>query len=140
MFMKKKLNALMLFCIFITCLLVGCSEESNRENKTYNFVGASKHWEVKYILNQDSDIHRQEEKGFLTYKGKDVKNLGTVKYKIEIQNGISNGTLTDTEGRIRVNSACGGCAFHNKETPIRVTVEWNDQKETFELEYQKPGS
>jgi hypothetical protein len=135
-FMKRQLNIAVLLFIFIAYLLVGCSEG----NKTYRYIGESKNWKGSYTLDYDSNANKEDGEGFLIYKGKDLNEVDRVQYEVKRTNGNTRGTGQLTEGKIFLGDGCKGCDNYDRKTPINVTIKWNGQRETFDMEYKKPGS
>ncbi|HEK9099938.1 hypothetical protein KFD70_09875 [Bacillus pfraonensis] len=123
--MKKFISVLSIMICFF--LLSGC-------DRTYSYVGESKHWKGKYIISQ-TDTNESGE-GTITYKGKNKEKVNEVKWKVGSNSGNQEGTGFIDRGTIQLKSSCSGCAVHDKEEAFLVTIEWDGKKETFEMAYK----
>ncbi len=119
---------IMLFSVMI-CFwtLSGC-------DRTYSYVGESKHWKGKYIISQTDTSESGE--GTIIYKGKDREKINDVKWRVEDNSSKQEGTGFIERGTIQLKSSCSGCAVHDKEEVFLVTIEWDGKKESFEMRYK----
>jgi len=98
-----------------------------------NFSGESDHWSAKLKVSQTDD--RQEEDFTLHYLGDDTESVGEFSYVVESVGSFSgNGATLNENGVLTSGGSCGGCAFTSEHTEIIVTIEWNGETETFQLE------
>ena len=97
------------------------------------FSGEGEHWSAKLIVSQTDK--RQEEDFTLHYLGDDTESVGEFSYVVESVGSFSgNGATLNESGVLTSGGSCGGCAFTSEHTEIIVTIEWNGQTETFQLE------
>ncbi len=101
--------------------------------KDFSFSGESEHWQADLTVNQSSDFEKQD--FVLEYKGEDIDSVGEIAYTVEGVGGFGrtgvtleeNGVIRDSEEASPTN------AKMSEDTKVEVTVEWNDQEETFTL-------
>lgn len=69
------------------------------------------------------------------YKGQDVSEVGPIDYSITRPHGSGKGTgaTLDSKGIVRLGGSGGNGALNNAKDIYTFTIEWKDQKETFEL-------
>ncbi|RDY69107.1 hypothetical protein DXT76_16765 [Halobacillus trueperi] len=123
--MDRKITVVLLSLLL---LLAACSTQ------TFNFSGESENWSADLKVNQTSDDYETQEL-VLKYKGDDVNDVGPVAYNVDSKgsfgrSGVTlkeNGTITDSDTANPTNAKV------SEHTEVEVTVEWNDNAETFKL-------
>lgn len=104
----------------------------NTEENELTFLGDGDNWSADLLV-----VHRDEQETTefkLTYEGDNVKSVESVNYDVQESGSFDhNGARLNEEGYIKDSGSCSGCAFIKEDTEVVVTVEWNDQTETFQL-------
>lgn len=147
--MIKKLSALMLSGMMIV-LLAACNTTTYKHN--YTFSGEGDVWSAEYVQKATekfidkkgvrSDYETQQKSTFeLKYKGEqaDLDKIQDFKYSYEGTTGQSRTTLTDTKGVRRgdLKSQSSKSSYEHEDSIIKVVVEWDGQKDEFELKVHK---
>ncbi|MNV62486.1 hypothetical protein D3C71_1550340 [compost metagenome] len=147
--MTKKLSALMLSGIIIV-LLAACNTTTYKHN--YTFTGEGKVWSAEHVQKATEkitdkkgeriDYKTQQQSAFeLKYKGEqaDLDKIHDFKYSYEGTTGQSRTTLTDTKGVRRgdLKSQSSKSSYEHEDSIIKVVVEWDGQKDEFELKVRK---
>lgn len=112
--------------LIILILLAGCAQNTI-------FSGESENWQVILeVIHHNEDF--QEEVFYLEYKG-DPGEVGKLGYTVEHVVGSfgQTGTTLNEHGVLEGRSECSGCAFTREDMEVTVTVQWNNQSETFQL-------
>ncbi|WP_200411910.1 hypothetical protein [Virgibacillus salexigens] len=117
--------------VFLLLLLAACVSES----KTFMFSGEAENWSADLKVTQSIDDYEIQD-FVLKYKGSDVNSVGEITYSVDSGVGSfgrsgatleENGTLTDS------NEANPTNAKVSENAEVEVTLEWNDDTETFKL-------
>ena len=127
--------------VLLTFLLVAGCSKSNISTDTLTFVGESQHWKAQLIQKAEESSQKDtynnsaSRKLTLQYKGNN-SGVGQVKYsyKTTVGNGSGESTL-DSNGYLLATGITGGknIALLKEDEIIKVSVEWNGNKEQFEL-------
>lgn len=120
---------LILILLFI---ITGCSTTSSSRN--VNFIGESEHWIVSYSLS-GTEVDTETEK--ISYKGSDVKSVGSINYSFDGRPFVKTSGVIDfpPKGYIEFTSANSKGPIPNKDTVIKFKIEWNEQIEYIDLKY-----
>jgi len=148
--MIKKLSALMLSGIIIV-LLAACNTTTYKHN--YTFTGEGKVWSAEYVQKatekfidkkgERPDYETSQQSTFeLKYKGEqtDLDKINSFKYSFKGTSGGGSKTLEDVEGVRKSelkSKRAGSGAFEHEDSIIKVVVEWDGQKDEFELKVRK---
>lgn len=127
--MHRKSGALL---VVLLLLLAACT------SKTYTFSGETDNWSANLKVSQTSDDYETTEL-VLTFKGEDVNTVGEIKYNVEsVVGGFGrSGATLDENGTLRDRDEANPTnAKLTENTVIEITVEWNENKETFKLNKQ----
>lgn len=120
-------SSIILF-VMLVLFLTACS------SKTVIYTAETDNWSADLqVIRTSNDYETQELK--LKYHGEDVNTVGEISYKVDSVGyfGQNGRTLTEN-GTLRGKSESNPTNLQITEhTEITVTVEWNDQKETWEL-------
>ncbi|WP_110931586.1 hypothetical protein [Paenibacillus bouchesdurhonensis] len=124
--MIKKLKFI-LTLFFSLLILVSCSSG-------INYIGEGKYWTGRYNVTINTKSNTQQGKYIFIYRGQ--SNFNNNIDDLIIENGnkttkLSNFGLINGEMSIPVN--CSGCALPKKEDPIKITIRWDNNEESFEL-------
>lgn len=122
--MFKKIITLMLTVAIL--FLASCSQ-------TINLRCESTSWRGTYNVNV-MDNNKEVGEYTFTYKGPSSQNLEID--ELTIENGSSSTQLMNRpldRGMIKIPVSCSGCNKRNKENPIKVSISWGDNTESFEL-------
>ncbi|MEH7484463.1 hypothetical protein V7157_26005 [Neobacillus drentensis] len=117
--------------VVLLLLLSACS------SKTFTFSGESDNWSANLKVSQTSDDYETQEL-VLKYKGEDVNSVGEIKYSVDSVGGFGrSGATLDENGTLRDKDEANPTnAKVTENTEVEVTVEWNENKETFKLSKQ----
>ncbi|MFY4774144.1 hypothetical protein [Metabacillus sp. RGM 3146] len=96
---------------------------------TPQYSGSSAHWKGYYTVNSNDDV--ENGRGTLIYKGEKPENIKKVKWSVTDNTSEQSGDGTFT-GAISINESSNG-AKHQKDEPFHVIIEWDAQKETFDM-------
>ena len=148
--MIKRLSALMLSGIIIV-LLAACNTTTYNHN--YTFTGEGKVWLAEYVQKatekfidkkgERPDYETSQQSTFeLKYKGEqtDLDKINSFKYSFKGTSGGGSKTLEDVEGVRKSelkSKRAGSGAFEHEDSIIKVVVEWDGQKDEFELKVRK---
>ncbi|WP_339315735.1 hypothetical protein [Paenibacillus sp. FSL R10-2734] len=147
--MIKKLRTLVLSGMMIF-LLAACNTTTYKHN--YTFTGEGEVWSAEYVQKAtEKFIDKKGERADyetsqhstleLKYKGEqsDLDTIQDFKYSYEGTAGRGSRTLTDAKGvRSELKSERSGSgAFEQEDSVIKVVVEWDGQKDEFELKVRK---
>lgn len=115
--------------IFISMILILCS----CSNSSIVFKGESKNWSSTYTIeNPDGEFHKTILR--IKFKGKNLKDITGVKYSYKGIGVGGSGELPYLSADGVISSLSGGIgAIPPKDSMIKVTVEWNNNKEELEL-------
>ncbi|WP_053218296.1 hypothetical protein [Virgibacillus senegalensis] len=124
---RRILVVLLILIVFLT----SCN------TNTFTYSGESENWSADLRVTQTSDDYQTQDFR-LVYKGSDVDAVGEVSYLVESMGSFGrsgvlleeNGTLTDSDEANPTNAKV------TEYTEVEVTVEWNDNVETFVLSKQ----
>lgn len=147
--MIKKLCALMLSGLLFL-LLTACNTTTYKHN--YTFTGEGEIWSAEYVQKatekfiekngQRPDYETSYHSTFeLKYKGKQ-KDLGKIQdFKYSFKGTSGGGSQTSKDVKIfpreLKSERSGSGAFEHKDSIINVVVEWDGQKEEFDLKVRK---
>ncbi|MFC0476759.1 hypothetical protein ACFFHF_16275 [Robertmurraya beringensis] len=115
--------------VLVLFILSACST-----SKIFTFTGESENWSAKLKVTQANDFEEQE--FTLQYKGKDVKSVGEITYKVDTNAGGFGGTgaSLDKNGILENSQEANPSnAKVIKESDIDVIVEWNNHTEEIKL-------
>lgn len=117
----------LIFVLTILLILVSCSSGINYKGESQNWIG-------RYNMIVNTKNNSQQGNYVFSYKGSNIKD-NTIEELI-IENGnkttkLSNFGLLNGEVKIPVN--CSGCALPKKEDPIKITIRWENNEESFDL-------
>lgn len=124
-----RIRTFSIISVLIIFIFSACSS-----SKIFSFTGESEHWSAKLKVTQANDFEKQE--FILEYKGKDVKSIGEMTYKVETNAGGFGGTgvSLDKNGILEnVQEANPSNAKVIEESDIDVIVEWNNHTEEIKL-------
>lgn len=147
--MSKGLRTLLLAGMMLA-LLVACNTTTYKHN--YTFTGEGEVWSAKYDQQAtEKFIDRKGERPDyetwynstfeLKYKGdqSDLDEIKSFKYSFQGNSGESTKTIEDAmgvKGELKsVHSGSG--AYEQEDSIIKVEVEWDGQKEQFDLQVRK---
>ncbi len=125
------MKRLFVFLFITIILLTAC------QSKTLYFDGVSPNWYGKIRVIQTEDT--QEQNFTLKYEGSNLKSIAgkEIKYRIEADSGFTEGQGTLSNGGVLQShdfgDMCSGCAFIQEDTVITMTVEWEEETESIEL-------
>lgn len=108
------------------------------------FAGEGQYWQGKLTVDYYENWLRKDDKleydqyhftkPELTYKGSDSLNGAVVTYNFNTPGGMTGGTIEWPDDNKRVLGTGGGNgSFSRENKALSVTVKWNGQVETFEL-------
>lgn len=117
--------------VVLLLLLAACS------SKTFTFSGETDNWSANLNVSQNSDDYQTQEL-VLKYNGEDVNSVGEIKYSVDSVGSFGkSGTTLDEHGTLRDRDEANPTnAKVTENTVVEVTVEWNENKETFKLSKQ----
>lgn len=117
--------------VVLLLFLAACS------SKTFTFSGETDNWLANLKVSQTSDDYETQEL-VLKYKGEDVKSVGEIKYSVDSVGGFGRrGATLDEDGTLRNRDEANPTnAKVTENTEVKVTVEWNKNKETIKLSKQ----
>lgn len=126
--MKKVISLIIIFSLF----LVGCKND----NMVINYEGNSESWYVSYKIEGSEKTH--DSYYIIKFIGTDNKTESEIKYHIDgpkegEEGKFSLGNNNEYTGKIKMT---GGIPS-SSDRDIRVTIEWNGQKETALLKRSK---
>ncbi|MDT3429127.1 hypothetical protein J2Z22_004727 [Paenibacillus forsythiae] len=143
----KKITGLSFAFVFIL-MMTACTNHSEVFND-FSLKGESTHWTGELQVHTEERYNKNDEKSttyetsskhtfVLEYKGEleDLKSLRHLKYKYQgTAIGGSEDQTFDTGSTDKrfVSTSSGNGAFETKNSVIEVTVEWDNQTETFTL-------
>lgn len=122
------LRKIMLLGIFLM-LLPACS------SNTFAFTGETENWSAILKVTQHSNDYEDQEFE-LKYKSDDVSDVGNITVEVNTNAGgfgSSGNTLNENGVLKRSNEANPTNAKIIENSEVEVTVEWNDNTETFIL-------
>ncbi|WHY21520.1 hypothetical protein QNH28_11275 [Paenibacillus sp. G2S3] len=148
--MIKKLSALILSGMMIV-LLAACNTTTYKHN--YTFSGEGDVWSAEYVQKatekfiDKKGVRSDYETWFdstieLKYKGEltDLDKISSFKYSFKGTSGGGSKTLEDVKGVRKSelkSERAGSGAFEHEDSIIKVVVEWDGQKDEFELKVRK---
>lgn len=147
--MLKKLCVFMLTGMLLV-LLVACNITTYKHN--YTFTGEGKLWSAQMVqeatekfIDKKGERPDYETSGHSTfelkYKGEqsDLDKIKDFKYSYEGRSGGSTTTINDAMGvrDLLKSERSGSGAFEHEDSIIKVKVEWDGQKEEFELKIRR---
>lgn len=147
--MIKKLCALMLSGLLFL-LLTACNTTTYKHN--YTFTGEGEMWSAEYVQKAmekfiEKNGQRPDYETWhnstveLKYKGEqmDLDKIESFKYSFEGTSGKMTRTIEDANGvkRELKSERSGSGAFEHEDSIINVVVEWDGQKEEFDLKVRK---
>ncbi|MDF9845099.1 MULTISPECIES: hypothetical protein [unclassified Paenibacillus] len=132
--------------IMVLMLLAGCN--SGALHQTYTFSGEGEHWSAIYsetvtekpVISEGKATYYQPSRDYnfqLAYKGeaKALKEIKQFTYGFE---ALGHGSSQSMEGPVRMESlhmyGSSGGSLNRGQSVITVSVEWDGQKEQFELQ------
>ena len=149
--MIKRLCTLLLTGMMLA-LLTACNTTTIKHN--YTFTGEGELWSAEYVekatekfvdkKDQPRDYETSYHSTFeLKYKGEqtDLNKIKSFKYSFEGISGGSKHTLEDIQGirkdDLKSVRSGSGTSFEHEDSIIKVEVEWDGQKEQFDLQVHK---
>lgn len=149
--MSKRLRTLLLAGTMLA-LLTACNTTTIKHN--YTFTGEGELWSAEYIQKatekfvDKKDQPRNYETSHnstleLKYKGEqtDLNKIKSFKYCFKRSSGETKLTLNDIQGirkeDLKYVRAGSGTSFEQEDSIIKVEVEWDGQKEQFDLQVHK---
>ncbi|MNO31489.1 hypothetical protein D3C76_214630 [compost metagenome] len=148
--MIKKLHILVLSGMLLV-LLVACNTTTYKHN--YTFAGEGDVWSAEYVQkatekfidkkDERPDYETSQQSTFeLKYKGEqtDLDKIHSFKYSFKGNSGGESKTLEETKGVRKSelkSERAGSGAFEHEDSIIKVVVEWDGQKDEFELKVRK---
>lgn len=102
-----------------------------------HFHGETETWDVEYIADVQSED--SESTGlYISYVG-EGEAPEHITYTLDTPTGGSEGDdILLNDGMVQqMGNFCSGCAVTREDHDIHVTVEWGEQKETLDLEYDQ---
>ncbi|MFC3748637.1 hypothetical protein [Paenibacillus sp. GCM10012306] len=146
--MMKALRVLLMGAVTLL-LLASCNSETHKYN--YTFKGEGKQWAAEYVQkasttlterkNERPQYSSSNERIFqLKYKGKqtDLGDIKELKYSYKGTTGEGSSTI---EGPVHFADLKSGSvsngSIEQEDAVIQVEVEWDGQKEQFELKVPK---
>lgn len=116
--------------LLLLLILSGCSDSN-----TFSFSGESEHWSAELKVTQTKDDY--ENQNFtLQYKGKDLKSIGEITFKVDTNAGGFGGDKVslDKNGILKyIDEANPSNAKVIEDAEVNVTVEWNNHTENIKL-------
>lgn len=114
--------------------------------RTLVFRGEGRLWEAQTIYRYTKQFYKDDQ-GILRveswetgssvarYKGQDASEVGPLRYMMTRPHGSNSGTgfFVDSNGIIRLGGGGSNGAMNDEKSIYTITIEWKDQKETFEL-------
>lgn len=149
--MKIKRLGTILLAGMLVILLVACNRTTFKHNYTY--TGEGELWSAEYdqkatekfVEDKDQPLNYESKYNYtfeLKYKG-DQKDLGQIrsfKYGFKRTSGETKHAMNDIQG-VRLDDLrtanSGSGSFEREDSIIKVEVEWDGQKETFDLQVRK---
>ncbi|MFD1019582.1 hypothetical protein [Thalassobacillus hwangdonensis] len=124
--MSRKMISLLLLCVVM--LLSACN------TKTFTYSGETEEWAAELEVIQDSNDYETQNLT-LEYTGDDVSSVGEITYNVESVGGFGESGVTLGEnGKITGGSKANPTnAKVSEHTEVEISVEWNGNTETFEL-------
>ncbi|WP_419877537.1 hypothetical protein [Brevibacillus centrosporus] len=145
----------MMIVLVLSLLLAACSSKEVVVHD-YQFTGESEHWRAVYhvkgtgtFTEKDHRTHYESESQTnftLEYKGtlEGLSSVKSLKYQFESSAGGGESTQTfdrpPTTTSFHSSSSAKNGAIETQDETIRVTVEWDGKKESFELTNKKEAS
>ncbi|MFD3257808.1 hypothetical protein ACE3MQ_04260 [Paenibacillus lentus] len=99
-----------------------------------NYIGESKSWIGKYNVIINTKNSSQQGNYIFSYRGSSFKDNNIE--ELIIENGNKTTKLTNFSlfnGKVKIPVNCSGCALPKKENPIKITIRWENNEESFEL-------
>ncbi|MFE4711920.1 MULTISPECIES: hypothetical protein [unclassified Paenibacillus] len=146
--MMKALRVLLIGAV-ILLLLVSCNSKTYKYNYTFN--GEGEQWAAEYVQKASTTLTDKKgvrpeysssnERTFqLKYKGKqtDLGDIKELKYSYKGTTGGGSSTIEGPVhfGDLKSRSVSNG-SIEQEDAVIQVEVEWDGQKEQFELQVPK---
>lgn len=116
------------------------------KGRTLVFRGEGEFWEAQAIYRSTSQFYKdtkgvlhvdswETENRMARYKGADISEVGPIRFKINKPHGASRGTgfTLDSNGVVRLGGGGSNGALNDIEDIYTITIEWDDQSETFDL-------
>ncbi|AHV97658.1 hypothetical protein [Paenibacillus sabinae] len=149
--MNKRIGFLLLAMFLV---LTGCKENNNvysgieknnieglanADNIEFinEYKGHTDHWAAMYIVYKYKNDENHTARLFLKYIAKESKPTGELRYEYDTEGGADgHGTLSRTEsqaGIYNLGSTGGNGAIADKNSLVKMQVDWNGNSETFEL-------
>ncbi|WP_110111811.1 hypothetical protein [Bacillus sp. CGMCC 1.16541] len=143
---------MMWFVLFIAILLLTACLEKETTTYEYTLKGESEHWTGEYsvkgteVWNEKNGRtgyeHESEDELILTFTGmkEEKKSIKELEYSYETTVGAGSGTTTfespneNDDIIITHRGASIGAAKMKEDEVIKITVKWNGQEETFQLQ------
>ncbi len=132
-----------LIFVVIPFVLIACSTQSKtventpkqgeQQNYSLKYKGESEHWSAVLVAkvsgNEESDVIT------LTYKGTDIRSVKNIKVSFILSNGSMSGEREKLrpDGTVVLKGGSENADLPKKEYIVKATVEWNGQKETFQM-------
>lgn len=148
--MIKKLSAFVLSGMMLF-LLTACNTTTYKHN--YTFTGEGEVWSAEYVQKAtEKFIEKKGERPDyetwhnstveLKYKGEqmDLDKIKSFKYSFERTSGKMTRTIEDAHGvkrELKSVRSGSGSSFEHEDSIIKVVVEWDGQKEEFDLKVRK---
>jgi hypothetical protein len=129
--------------VIIPLVLIACSAQSttvektskqeNQQNYSYNSKGESEHWSA--VLTVKVSGKEEYDTITLTYNGSDIKSVKNIKVSFILSNGSMSGSYETLrpDGKLVLQGGSTNGALPTKDYVVKATIEWNGQKETFQM-------
>lgn len=125
--------------VIIPFVLIACSTQSTtvgkttKQNYSYNSKGESEHWSA--VLTVKVSGKKEYDTITLTYKGSEIKSVKNIKVSFILSNGSMSGSYETLrpDGILVLQGGSTNGALPTKDYVVKATIEWNGQKETFQM-------
>lgn len=114
---------------------------------TLVFRGEGQFWEAQTINRYTQQFYKDAhgvlrvegwgtENSVAKYKGQNVSEVGPIRVAITKPHGLSRGTgiSVNSKGVASLGGSGGNGTLNDEKDTYTITIEWKDQKETFDLE------
>src|SRR5699024_9273299 len=116
--------------LFLIVLLTACNAKDAND---MIFEGESNNWHGVVELNE---LNQMEYAGDLklSYKGDDPFNEFTFEILLDGNTKIKSDDISlDENGETVIKISCSNCDYSSDESETKITVNWNNQTESFYL-------
>jgi hypothetical protein len=149
---NKQLRFITLIFLFVM-IICGCSSEDRRfegikknniqeisNSSSTEFVheyrGYSLHWAANYIVYKMKGTNNHRTVMLLKFIGKNMQPTGSLSYSYISESGGGNGTVISGEsknGIFNLGFSGGNGSVENKDSIVKMRIDWNETSESFEL-------